>query len=256
MKKLILFLFLILSLLACNLTANLAAIRSAATATAIAAAWTETAPPTATATATATPTITRTPAPTRTPTVTRTPTQTPNLAETAAKATEKMARDKLQKLQEQALSVCQKESLSAAPAWSQDVDQVNRAMICSKNSCKSPSRYFNNQELSRWDPEDVSQLHLVVCTESTITVLQRCTYRGTSGFQVQMIERVQEKIVFTTYAAQTGQMVGRFQLSSGMPEYCPQTIILSLFGNRIYGESIDDQEVFQKLNRSFHFPVK
>jgi hypothetical protein len=228
--------------------------QTAMTATAVTAFWTKTPTSTATSTATSTPT------PSATPTLTHTSTITPNYLQTEAeairnaeKATETMAVIKSEKLLEQALSVCQGKVLADAPEWHQSLGEVNSSVICTKNACETLGDYFLDKRLDSLDPKDVSELHLVICEERKMTVLQTCYYYP--GHIA--VDRVQEKAIFTIFAAQSGKTVGHFSLIGGMPQYCPQSTLLNPTFPLIFrGEEPEIAAIFQKLNSYMHLPAQ
>lgn len=209
------------------------------------------------------PLSTITPIPSKTPTSTTAPTHTPDLTQTAMQATKTVeAYKRIEQLREQALSVCQGAGLTEAADWDSSSEAVNPAMICGEDTCKTPSEYFSDERIAKWDPKDISDLRLVVCEQTQTSVVGTCVYtvkRNSLGHETYgnfPIDRVQESFTFRIFSAQTRKSVGYFFISGEIPPPCPKSFSLGGPSPAIRGKRPNIADVLQKLNPYLHLPAE
>lgn len=204
-----------------------------------------------------TPEPTMTITPSLTPTATQFPTRTPNLMETAIKATEGWASRMWVQLHNQSLLVCQGQGAPEAGDYNPSVNEINPSVICrmDSKSCTLPSfifDYFINENVSKLDPKEISELQLVICVEQETEVMGRCAY--TYGMT---LDRVRYTDKYSVISARTGQKLNTFPVTSGMPPACPPTITIGDGSSlKLSGDSPDKDDLFNKLNRYFHLAAE
>jgi hypothetical protein len=206
-------------------------------------------------TSTVTPILTPTPSPT--PTATQTPTSTPDFEATAIKVTETQVVLLWRQMEEKVLRVCEGNALPEAAEYNPSMSELNPSLLCVKENkyCTEPSWKFDfliNQDISKLDVEDITELHLVICLKRETEIIQNCLYTGGS-----LAERVRFIDHYSVISPRTGKIITTFALTSSMPPECPQTIMLgSSSSTQIHGDSPGDDEIFKKLNRYFHLPTE